>query len=128
MLVNEDDGNVLALCKAVKGGLDGGRLSLVVDNEEVPLLVGRSGDVLFPKERQSRVSSLVQRQRILAKKRVGTGRTPMPASSKPVTESYVVHRPSVVQVRSGYSVAVRSMKDCRIRTSSPITARNCRSL
>lgn len=50
----------------------------------------------------------------------GYERTPMPASSRPVTESYVRHVSSEQRNVRLYHLSVP--------TSSPITARNCRSL
>lgn len=47
MLVDQDDADVLALLgEGIKGGLDGRRLRLAVDDEEVFLRVGRVGDML----------------------------------------------------------------------------------
>lgn len=47
MLVDQDDADVLAvLGEGIKGGLDGRRLGLAVDDEEVLLRVGRVGDML----------------------------------------------------------------------------------
>lgn len=47
MLVDQDDADVLALRgEALEGGLDGRRLRLVIDDQEVLLRVGRVRDVL----------------------------------------------------------------------------------
>lgn len=52
MLVDEENGNVLALLgEAVKGLFDGVRLGLVVDNEVVLLRVRRVGNVLYSEVR-----------------------------------------------------------------------------
>lgn len=60
VLVDEENGNVLALLgEAVKGLFDGVRLGLVVDNEVVLLRVRRVGDVLSSEVRElSRVCAL----------------------------------------------------------------------
>jgi hypothetical protein len=47
MLVDQDDANVFSLGEAVKRGLDGRGLRLVVDDEEVLLCLGAGGDVLL---------------------------------------------------------------------------------
>ena len=47
MLVDQEDADVLALLgEGIKGGLDGRRLCLAVNDEEVLLRVGRVGDML----------------------------------------------------------------------------------
>lgn len=52
MLVDEDNGNVLAfLGEAVKGLLDGVSLGLVVDDEVVLLSIRRVGDMLHSEVR-----------------------------------------------------------------------------
>jgi hypothetical protein len=75
MLVDEQDGNVLALGgEAVKGGLDGSVVRLCVDDEEVLLRVGRRRYVLGGVSVSGSVAAC-------------QGLTPTPASNMPVTVS-----------------------------------------
>lgn len=106
MLVDQQNGNVLALAgEAVECCLDGAVFRLGVDDEEVLLRVWRLGDVLYI------VSPLC-----LDLSLSSWGLTPTPASSMPVTVSY-------------HTLAMGTEdRGERRRTSSPMTARNCRSL
>jgi hypothetical protein len=82
MLVDEQDGNVLALRgEAVKGGLDGSVVCLCVDDEEVLLRVGRRRYVLGGVSVSVPVAAA-------AWPCISTAAlTPTPASSMPVTVS-----------------------------------------
>lgn len=96
MLVDQDDSNVFPGCKALKRRFDGCSFCLVVDDEKVLLRFGAGSDMLctcvrqagyffrrwhfcndLERARESHSSSI--RQVLL---------TPMPASKRPVTESY----------------------------------------
>lgn len=46
VLVDQDDGNILALDEFVEAGLDGGVVGLVIDHEEVLLRVWTCRDML----------------------------------------------------------------------------------
>ena len=87
MLVDQHDTDVLALGgEALEGGLDGRRVRLAVYHEEVLLRVRRVRDVLF------RCVSKLNLPVLSTLRRGGGGDvgaflTPMPASSRPVTES-----------------------------------------
>jgi hypothetical protein len=82
MLVDEQDGNVLALRgEAVKGGLDGSVVRLCVDDEEVLLRVGRRRYVL------GGVSVSVPVLAAAWPCLSTAALTPTPASSMPVTVS-----------------------------------------
>lgn len=93
MLVDQHDADVLALGgEALEGGLDGRRVGLPVDHEEVLLRVRRVRDVLFF-PRAHPTTPVVLGTCVLPCVENG-GRegfffflTPMPASSRPVTES-----------------------------------------
>lgn len=100
MLVDQDDADVLALLgEGIKGGLDGRRLGLAVDDQEVLLRVGRVGDMLrvpvfsskCPCMRGNRPEG-EEEHCVLHGPLVAAGGgaqlTPIPASRRPVTESY----------------------------------------
>lgn len=77
MLVDQDDANVLSLLgEAVEGRLDSGVVRLGVNNEEVLLRIGASGDMLRTKLDPH-----------FDNFQIGEILTPMPARSSPVTES-----------------------------------------
>lgn len=77
MLVDQDDANVLSLLgEAVEGRLDSGVVRLGVNNEEVLLRIGASGDMLYT-ELDPHCDNF----------QIGEILTPMPARSSPVTES-----------------------------------------
>lgn len=108
MLVDQHDAYVFPLCgEPLEGGLDCRIVRLVVHDQEVLLRVWWSRDMLVV---------IVSADKMIKHM---YGRTPMPASSRPVTESYVV-----CQSRG----AKRLVPNRLCPTSSPITARNCRSL
>lgn len=84
MLVDQNDGNVFAvLCEAVKRLLNGVVLCLIVDNQEVLLRVWALRDVLY----HHVLAGLFARFVGASSAWTCEGRTPTPASSKPVTES-----------------------------------------
>ena len=110
MLIDQQNGDVLpSLGKAVKGLLNSCILGFSVDNEKVYLSIGRLGDVLWSSCQIHRLWFGDWLQCLV--------HTPMPASSRPVTESYL-------QIKS--SLGLRTLPEQT--TSSPITARKCRSL
>ncbi len=112
MLVDQDNANVLALRgEPIKGRLDGRALRLVVHHQEVLGGVCARGHML------TELGSVHERQ---YQERARESHTPIPASSSPVTESYYTHR----QPPALCGISLRGSP----ATSSPMTARNCRSL
>lgn len=80
MLIDEQDGYVFAVTGiAVEGGFDGGGFRFGIDDEEVLLCVRRLCYVLDIFQSEHSRNTVPVRE---------TRRTPMPARSRPVTESF----------------------------------------
>lgn len=109
MLVDQNDSNVFPGCKVLKRSFDGRSFRLVVDDEKVLLRFGAGGDMLCTSVRQ--VKYLFRRRRSyydfeeakeLQSSICQVLLTPMPASKRPVTESYT-YKPVLERLRSPIS-------------------------
>lgn len=119
VLVDQDDANVFPfLGESVKGRLDGGRFCPAVDDEKVLLRICAGGDMLS-------IVSSPSCEAINKGSERGLGSThPDAGEEEPRNRVLGLRQPCRLAPVGGAHVIGQAVA----RTSSPMTARNCRSL